>query len=426
MPKVLSYAKGSIIFFEGDRDERVYILQSGSVVLTQTDLETGSQLSELVNVGEFFGVKSALAHKPKMETANVVTDTQVVQMTVSEFETIFGSNQAVLMKMLKVFSKSLRQMHRKTETILKTDAISFPPETGMLIVAKCFFDEQKFRSCVTVCEKILAKFPSASNAPMVKKLMEQAITQEKRRALGNSSDSGSSEVVSGDDNSALKAFELPMFERFSKQYTDGTVIISEFEPGDCFYLIQSGQVQLEKCIKGSMKNLDILRPGEFFGEMAILDNSPRSATCIARGNVKCLEFNKENFKLLIMGNPQIAMHLLKLFCKRIYDQRRRFSILVIKDLQARIADVFMMYDEMQPAELRSSEGSQRRNFQLTISDVAQWAGISMDEAKEELSKFTSKNKIEIFDNYMIVHNIQEMRRLVDAYFSIHEKRGIKK
>ena len=110
MPKVLSYAKGSIIFFEGDRDERVYILQSGSVVLTQTDLGTGNQISEVVNVGEFFGVKSALARKPKMETANVVTDTQVVQMSVTEFEKIFGSNQAVIMKMLKVFSKSLRHI----------------------------------------------------------------------------------------------------------------------------------------------------------------------------------------------------------------------------------------------------------------------------------------------------------------------------
>ena len=46
--------------------------------------------------------------------------------------------------------------------------------------------------------------------------------------------------------------------------------------GDCFYLIQSGRVQLVKCVNGAKKNLDILKPGEFFGEMAILENKARS------------------------------------------------------------------------------------------------------------------------------------------------------
>ena len=426
MPKVLSYAKGSIIFFEGDRDERVYILQSGSVVLTQTDMETGNQISEVVNVGEFFGVKSALARKPKMETANVVTDTQVVQMSVQEFEKIFGSNQAVILKMLKVFSKSLRQIHRKTETILKTDAISFPPEIGMLIVAKCFFDEQKFNSCCSVCRKPITKFPNASHVDTAKKLLAQAETQSKRQEVSKSKmETLTRAAAPTEDSNALKQFELPMFERFSKNYNDGDVIISEFEPGDCFYLIQSGQVQLGKCSKGTMKNLDILKPGEFFGEMAILDNSPRSATCIARGNVKCLEFNKENFKVLITGTPQIAMILLKLFCKRIYDQHRRFRILVIKDLQARIADVFLMSDDMLAPEEKSTDGSNRRKFFLTIGDVAHWAGISVDEARDELSKYSAKHKIDMFDDFIIVQNIQEMKRIVDTYLSTHEKRGLK-
>ena len=120
MPKVLSYTKGSIIFFEGDKDERIYILQSGTVVLTQTDLETGAHTNEIVNPGEFFGVKSALAHKPKMETATVVTDVQVIQLLVPEFEQIIGKNQEMILKMLKVFSKDLRQIHKKTENVLKT------------------------------------------------------------------------------------------------------------------------------------------------------------------------------------------------------------------------------------------------------------------------------------------------------------------
>ena len=76
------------------------------------------------------------------------------------------------------------------------------------------------------------------------------------------------------------------FSRFAKTFPKGSVIFSEFEPGDCFYLIQTGRVQLIKIVNGFEKNLDILQPSEIFGEMAILENSPRSATAIAYDNVK--------------------------------------------------------------------------------------------------------------------------------------------
>ena len=108
------------------------------------------------------------------------------------------------------------------------------------------------------------------------------------------------------------------FARFAKKFPKGSVIFSEFEPGASFYLIQSGRVQLIKIINGAEKNLDILQQGEIFGEMAVLDNSPRSASAIAYDDVVALEFNKENFEILLTGNPAIAMRLLKTFVKRIY------------------------------------------------------------------------------------------------------------
>lgn len=212
-------------------------------------------------------------------------------------------------------------------------------------------------------------------------------------------------------DSALKVFSLPAFSRFAKTYAPGQVIISEFEPGDCFYLIQSGKVQLVKCVNGTNKNLDILKPGEFFGEMAILDNAPRSATCMARGKVECLEFNKANFELLITGNPQIALMLLKLFCKRIYDQKRRLRILCISDIQARIADVFCMLDEMNPVQNTSDR---QRKFMVTANDLAHWAGLPIEQTQDEVNKFVQKRKIDVYEGCIVVANIVDMKRIVDT------------
>ncbi|MCR4948264.1 MAG: Crp/Fnr family transcriptional regulator [Treponema sp.] len=407
MPKAMQYTKGSIIYFEGDHDERIFIMQKGAVLLTSTDIESGQPVAEQVKSGEFFGVKSALGHFRREETATALVPTVAVALTIQEFEVLFSNNKSLIMKMLRVFSNQLRQIHKKTESILNN--IQEDQQSGMLAVAQSFYDEEQYRSACDVYMKFLKRYPNSPQKDSVlKKFNDAKLRSDKMSSLNRNT------IADFDDdggNASLKLFSLPAFERFAKTYEPGEVIIAEYEPGDCFYLIQSGRVQLVKCVNGSKKNLDVLKPGEFFGEMAILDNSARSATCMAAGKVKCLEFNKENFELLITGNPQMALLLLKLFCKRIYDQKRRFRILVIKDLQARIADVFMLLDEMNPV---MNEAEKQRRFNVTIPDIAHWAGLSPDVTRDEINKFVERRKIEVYDNHMIVNNINDMKRTVDT------------
>lgn len=413
MPKAIQYRTGSIIYFEGDNDDRIFILQKGTVVLKSTDIETGAPINETIAIGEFFGVKSAFGHFPREETVSVMSDAQCVALTVPEFEHLFGGNKAVILKMLKVFSNQLRNIHKKIDSILD-NKVEIDQTTGMQLVAQSFFQEKEYKTCCDVCAKFFARFPQAPNVNSMKQLYLNSKKLADLSASKNVEDSSYSTSAATVTSSALKQFSLPAFSRFAKKFEPGSVIISEFEPGDCFYLIQSGTVQLIKCINGTKKNLDILMPGEFFGEMAILENTPRSATCIATDKVEVLEFNKQNFELLIMGNPQLAIILIKLFCKRIYDQNRRLKTLVIKDLQARIGDVFLMIDEMNP-QLDSSSDS--RKLPLTIQDVSHWAGVPIEVATEEINKFVEKRKIEVFDNYIIVKNIVDMRRFVDQHIT---------
>ena len=406
MPKAIKYTADSIIYFSQNTDYRIFILQSGVVNLSSIDIETGREVNELVKAGEFFGVKSALGRFPREETARSVTTTVVIALTVQEFENIFVNNKNLIMKMLRVFSNQLRQVHKKTESVLNN--ISTDQQSGMLSLAKSFYNDEQFRSASDVYAKILRRYPNSARQPEILKLYQESKLKAERLAELD----GEADFNDDIDNSSVKLFALPSaFERFAKVYEPGQVIIAEFEPGDSFYLIQRGNVQLIKCVNETKKNLDILKPGEIFGEMAILDNSPRSATCMAIGKVKCLEFNKENFQLLITGNPQIALHLLKLFCKRINDQKRRFRILCINDLTARVADVFLLLDEMNPV---AKEGEKQRKFNVSVTDVANWAGLSVEVTKDELLKLASQRRVEMFDDYMLVPNINELKRIYES------------
>ena len=205
--------------------------------------------------------------------------------------------------------------------------------------------------------------------------------------------------------------DMAAFSRFARTFQAGEMIFSEFEPGDTFYLIQSGRVELVKIIGDVEKTLDILQPSEMFGEMAILENSPRSATAIALDVVKVLEFNRQNFEILMAGNPQIAFKLLKMFTKRIYDSKRRFMILTLEDDQAKIADVFLMLDETNPSIDKTTD---RREFKTTVDDIAHWAGISVNQARETLNHFVTQRRMEIYSDKIIVKNINDFSRFVNS------------
>jgi CRP-like cAMP-binding protein len=205
--------------------------------------------------------------------------------------------------------------------------------------------------------------------------------------------------------------DMAAFARFSHVFKPGEIIFSEYEPGDTFYLIQSGKVKLIQNTGENERTLDILQPSEMFGEMAILENLPRSATAIAVDEVTVIELNTQNFEILMLGNPQIALKLLRIFSKRIYDSKRRFMILTLRDPQAKVADVFLMLDETSANVDKTDE---KREFQTTAEDIAHWAGLSANQTKDILSRFVNQNRLEMFADRIVIKNINDFSRFVSA------------
>ena len=202
-----------------------------------------------------------------------------------------------------------------------------------------------------------------------------------------------------------------MFKLFRVTCQKGDVIFCEYEPGDNFYLIQAGRVQIVKIMGEIEKNIAILNPGEVFGEMAILEEAPRSATAIALDPISALEFNRENFGILMQGNPQIALTLLKLFTNRIHDQKRKFLILTLNDVEAKIADVFLMLAENEPRD--ASEG-EKIEFKTTVDDIAHWAAISPEKCREVINHFINQRRVELYSDRIVVRNINDFARFVST------------
>lgn len=202
-----------------------------------------------------------------------------------------------------------------------------------------------------------------------------------------------------------------MFNKFGVTYQPGDIIFCEYEPGNEFYLLQEGRVKVTKIVSDMEKTLDIFHPGDIFGEMAILEDQPRSATAIAVDRIKVLKFNKENFNLLIGGNPQLAVNLLKLFSNRILDAKRRLLILTLPDIESKVSDVFLMLAENQNISPKTTHPT---TFNSTIEEVANWCGQKENKVKNVLVNFSNSGKVQLYEDRIIVKNLYEMFRLVRA------------
>ncbi len=201
-----------------------------------------------------------------------------------------------------------------------------------------------------------------------------------------------------------------LFDKFGVEFSPGEIIFCEFEPGNEFYFIQSGKVEIVKIINNREKTLDILETGDVFGEMAILEEEPRSASAIALDHVKVLRFHRANFDTLLHGNPQLAYKLLVIFSKRIYDAKRRLMILLLDDPQAKVMDVMNMLAEQDP----HIDMQEAVTLHITIQDVANWAGMQIAEVQKILTHLNKLGKIELFNDRIIVRNIKDFQRLVNT------------
>jgi TolA-binding protein len=172
-PKAVQYRSNSIIYFKGDQSERVFLLNSGKVSLNYVDIETGQEVRDLIKMGEFFGVKSALGRYLREETAVVLQDAAVMVFSVPEFETLASKNTRIIMKMLKVFSNQLRRIHRQVQNLMVSDE-QVSAETGLFKIGEYYLKNKRYGQALHAYKRYLVYYPSGAYASDVTNKLQQA------------------------------------------------------------------------------------------------------------------------------------------------------------------------------------------------------------------------------------------------------------
>ena len=208
----------------------------------------------------------------------------------------------------------------------------------------------------------------------------------------------------------MAEMQSQLFSRFGKKIPAGTVLFQEGDKGEEMYIIQTGRIKISKRIRGVEKTLATLEKGEFFGEMAILNDKPRSASAETIEECEMLVIDRKTFDALIRGNVEIAVRFIKRLADRLRETNDQMEALMIKDNTSRLVSILAK-------QVREQKKS--GEYLITVDELSGVAGIESAQARTILEKLASVRIVELSGDKVHISNQEQIDRLL-RYLEMRE------
>jgi CRP-like cAMP-binding protein len=205
--------------------------------------------------------------------------------------------------------------------------------------------------------------------------------------------------------------------KYEKEYPAGHVLFREGEVGKEMYVILSGKVTISKEVRGQEQILVTLPPGEFFGEMSILNNKPRSATATIAEKCKVLMIDPKTFEEMVKNNTEIAVRMIKKLAGRLADADAQIENLMFKDLNSRIVHFLASH-----AESAGKKVDGGIKVEISVEELSKRVGSEVDVVNNVLNKLVKGNIVQIVPDGLMIANIDQLRKFLE-FLAMKEKFG---
>jgi len=193
------------------------------------------------------------------------------------------------------------------------------------------------------------------------------------------------------------AVEQRLFARFGKEVPKGTILFRENEPGQEMYIIQSGKVRISKKVREIDKTLTILGKGDFFGEMSILNNKPRSATVEVIEDAKLLVIDPQTFEKMVRNNAEISLRIIKNLSARLQEADNQIENLLLRDNTSRLVNTLAKI-----ASERGERTAQGIRIHFRPEELAGIAGIPLNQVEEITKKLVNSRILRIEEGQLVI------------------------
>ncbi|WP_050431633.1 Crp/Fnr family transcriptional regulator [Chondromyces crocatus] len=200
----------------------------------------------------------------------------------------------------------------------------------------------------------------------------------------------------------------PLFDRFGREFEAGDVLFNEGESGAVMFVIQTGSVRITKDVAGEQKSLAVLGPGEFVGEMAILNSKPRAATATVVEPTRCLVVEARMLETMVARNGEVALRLIKKLAKRLDSANALIEILMHRDPKARV-----MLALARHAEAFGEEVDGGIKIRASLEDIALEVNVDDWTVREVIARLKRLRLVTEEQNAMIVSDVGRLQDFLE-------------
>jgi CRP-like cAMP-binding protein len=208
--------------------------------------------------------------------------------------------------------------------------------------------------------------------------------------------------------------------RFGVHFDAGEVIFREGDLGTEAYLLEEGRVRLIKKVRGAERSLMVLKPGDLFGESALLVGAPRSSTAIALSPGLALALDQATLQNLLEHNPAIASRVVKQLVRRLRDAEDQIEIMMLTDTQSKV--VASLLKLAQQARDASSVGGPVA-FMISPMELSTRVGLDVDTVKRAVQQLREGQYLRVADERLEIPDLEALRRLYGLLGVKDEIRG---
>jgi len=199
--------------------------------------------------------------------------------------------------------------------------------------------------------------------------------------------------------------------RYAKHSTlkRGTTIVSKGDPGNSLIAVVSGTVKISvSSPDGRSAILNLIGPGEIFGEVAVLDGAARTADATANTNCEIFIIDRREFIPFVRSQPALAMKFIELLCTRLRWTSDQVEEVILRDLPGRLASALLRLTEKH----KLAPGG--RTIAITQQEISEMVGMTRESINKQLRVWAARNWVRLEHGAIVVLNAEPLQALAEA------------
>ena len=175
-----------------------------------------------------------------------------------------------------------------------------------------------------------------------------------------------------------------------KKVARGATIFSKDDPGTSLFVVCDGTVKISvPSLEGKDAVFNLIGEGGIFGEIALLDGRPRTATAIAATNCHLMTIDRRDFVPLVRGHPELAIRIIEVLCARLRHTSEQVEDIMLLDFPARLAKALLRL-------VGAGEASSKvQKITITQREIGQIVGMSRESTNKQLQAWQRRKWIQL-------------------------------